>query len=262
MAPIEPRAAASPPSTFGEGDGGSRRTLTCSDAHDGVGAAVAPRAGARALDGDRPRARVAPEERRPAHVHAGRARARRCSCWSASTASSTSSSAGEVVLDPSRVAAQIVSGIGFIGGGLIFVRRDSVRGLTTAAGVWLVAAVGMAAGGWARGAGDRLDARLPARHHHLSAAGATAAALGRSRRRRCASPTTTAGACCARRSRGSRARASTSPTCSFDRDEHDRVTVAVEVRGREPLTGPGDRAGRARRRACSVHAADANADPD
>jgi putative Mg2+ transporter-C (MgtC) family protein len=40
------------------------------------------------------------------------------------------------------VAAQIVSGIGFIGAGLIFVRRDSVRGLTTAAGVWLTAAVG------------------------------------------------------------------------------------------------------------------------
>ncbi len=52
----------------------------------------------------------------------------------------------EVVLDPSRVAAQIVSGIGFIGAGLIFVRRDSVRGLTTAAGVWLTAAVGAAAG--------------------------------------------------------------------------------------------------------------------
>jgi putative Mg2+ transporter-C (MgtC) family protein len=51
-----------------------------------------------------------------------------------------------VVLDPSRVAAQIVSGIGFIGGGLIFVRRDAVRGLTTAAVIWLVAAVGMAAG--------------------------------------------------------------------------------------------------------------------
>jgi len=50
------------------------------------------------------------------------------------------------VLDPSRVAAQIVSGIGFIGGGLIFVRRDAVRGLTTAAVVWLTAAVGMAAG--------------------------------------------------------------------------------------------------------------------
>lgn len=50
-----------------------------------------------------------------------------------------------VVLDPSRVAAQIVSGIGFIGGGLIFVRRDVVRGLTTAAVVWLTAAVGMAA---------------------------------------------------------------------------------------------------------------------
>jgi putative Mg2+ transporter-C (MgtC) family protein len=51
-----------------------------------------------------------------------------------------------VVLDPSRVAAQIVSGIGFIGGGLIFVRRDNVRGLTTAAIVWLTAAVGMACG--------------------------------------------------------------------------------------------------------------------
>lgn len=55
------------------------------------------------------------------------------------------------VLDPSavdgsRVAAQIVSGIGFLGAGLIFVRRDAVRGLTTAAGVWFVAAVGMAAG--------------------------------------------------------------------------------------------------------------------
>lgn len=51
-----------------------------------------------------------------------------------------------VTLDPSRIAAQIVSGIGFIGGGLIFVRRDAVRGLTTAAVVWLTTAVGMAAG--------------------------------------------------------------------------------------------------------------------
>ncbi|WP_396794559.1 MgtC/SapB family protein [Microbispora sp. H13382] len=51
-----------------------------------------------------------------------------------------------VQLDPSRVAAQIVSGIGFIGGGLIFVRRDAVKGLTTAAAVWLTAGVGMAAG--------------------------------------------------------------------------------------------------------------------
>ena len=44
------------------------------------------------------------------------------------------------------MAAQIVSGIGFIGAGLIFVRRDSVRGLTTAASVWVTAAVGSAAG--------------------------------------------------------------------------------------------------------------------
>ncbi len=49
-------------------------------------------------------------------------------------------------VDGSRVAAQIVSGIGFLGAGLIFVRRESVQGLTTAASVWLVAAIGMAAG--------------------------------------------------------------------------------------------------------------------
>lgn len=49
-------------------------------------------------------------------------------------------------LDPSRLAAQIVSGIGFIGGGLIFVRRDDIRGLTSAATVWVAAAVGTACG--------------------------------------------------------------------------------------------------------------------
>lgn len=54
---------------------------------------------------------------------------------------------GQVVLDPSRMAAQIVTGIGFIGGGLIFVRRDAVHGLTTAAAVWVTAAIGAAAGG-------------------------------------------------------------------------------------------------------------------
>lgn len=52
-----------------------------------------------------------------------------------------------VSFDPSRVAAQVVSGIGFIGGGIIFVRRDAVRGLTTAATVWLTCAIGMASGG-------------------------------------------------------------------------------------------------------------------
>ncbi|GMA23595.1 membrane protein [Luteimicrobium album] len=52
----------------------------------------------------------------------------------------------DVGLDPSRIAAQIVSGIGFLGAGVIFVRGDGVRGLTTAASVWLSAAVGMACG--------------------------------------------------------------------------------------------------------------------
>jgi putative Mg2+ transporter-C (MgtC) family protein len=48
--------------------------------------------------------------------------------------------------DTSRVAAQIVTGIGFLGAGLIFRQGASIQGLTTAAGLWSVAAIGMAAG--------------------------------------------------------------------------------------------------------------------
>lgn len=51
---------------------------------------------------------------------------------------------GAGFVDPSRIAAQVVSGIGFLGGGVIFMRRDVVKGLTTAATIWLTAAVGMA----------------------------------------------------------------------------------------------------------------------
>lgn len=51
-----------------------------------------------------------------------------------------------VSFDPSRVAAQIVSGIGFLGAGIILVRRGSVSGLTTAAVVWGTAMIGMAVG--------------------------------------------------------------------------------------------------------------------
>lgn len=51
-----------------------------------------------------------------------------------------------VILDPSRIAAQIVSGIGFIGAGVIFVRQNAVTGLTTAASIWVTAAIGMACG--------------------------------------------------------------------------------------------------------------------
>jgi putative Mg2+ transporter-C (MgtC) family protein len=55
-------------------------------------------------------------------------------------------SAGRVVADPTRIAAQIVSGIGFLGAGAIIRQGLSVRGLTTAATLWLVAAIGMASG--------------------------------------------------------------------------------------------------------------------
>ena len=49
-------------------------------------------------------------------------------------------------IDPTRIAAQIVTGIGFIGAGTILQYRGHVRGLTTAASLWAVAAIGMAAG--------------------------------------------------------------------------------------------------------------------
>lgn len=49
--------------------------------------------------------------------------------------------------DASRVAAQIVSGIGFLGAGMIIYRKHKIHGLTTAAGVWATSGVGMAAGG-------------------------------------------------------------------------------------------------------------------
>lgn len=48
--------------------------------------------------------------------------------------------------DASRIAAQIVSGIGFLGAGVIFIKNNSVSGLTTAAGIWATAGVGMAIG--------------------------------------------------------------------------------------------------------------------
>lgn len=52
----------------------------------------------------------------------------------------------ELRLDPTRIAAQIVSGIGFLGAGMIFIQKNVVTGLTTAAGIWATAGIGMAIG--------------------------------------------------------------------------------------------------------------------
>jgi putative Mg2+ transporter-C (MgtC) family protein len=49
-------------------------------------------------------------------------------------------------IDPTRIGSTIVTGIGFLGGGIIFRTRDRVRGLTTAAGLWVAAAIGMSVG--------------------------------------------------------------------------------------------------------------------
>jgi len=54
--------------------------------------------------------------------------------------------AGQAAVDPSRVAAQVVTGIGFLGAGAIIKYGTSIRGLTTAASLWATAAIGMAAG--------------------------------------------------------------------------------------------------------------------
>lgn len=48
--------------------------------------------------------------------------------------------------DPTRIAAQIVSGVGFLGAGMIFVHKNTISGLTTAAGIWATAGIGMAIG--------------------------------------------------------------------------------------------------------------------
>lgn len=53
---------------------------------------------------------------------------------------------GSTVGDPSRIAAQVVTGIGFLGAGMIVYRKNAVHGLTTAAGVWATAGIGLACG--------------------------------------------------------------------------------------------------------------------
>lgn len=52
----------------------------------------------------------------------------------------------DISLDPSRIAANVITGISFLGAGVIFVRGVSIRGLTTAAGVWTTAGIGMSVG--------------------------------------------------------------------------------------------------------------------
>lgn len=49
-------------------------------------------------------------------------------------------------LDPSRIAAQVVTGVGFLGAGVIFMQKQTIVGLTTAAGVWATAAIGLSIG--------------------------------------------------------------------------------------------------------------------
>lgn len=53
---------------------------------------------------------------------------------------------GAGIVDPTRIAAQIITGIGFIGAGAILRKEDRIEGLTTAAGIWMTAAIGMAVG--------------------------------------------------------------------------------------------------------------------
>lgn len=54
--------------------------------------------------------------------------------------------ASHIELDPSRIAAQVVSGMGFLGAGTIIIQKQMVKGLTTAAGLWVTAAIGLVVG--------------------------------------------------------------------------------------------------------------------
>src|SRR5438128_565254 len=58
----------------------------------------------------------------------------------------TDRNATNVTVDPTRIASYVAAGIGFLGGGAILKRDDGVRGLTTAASLWVVASIGLAAG--------------------------------------------------------------------------------------------------------------------
>jgi len=49
-------------------------------------------------------------------------------------------------LDPSRIASQVVTGVGFLGAGMIFMKKQSIKGLTTAAGIWATSGIGLAIG--------------------------------------------------------------------------------------------------------------------
>ncbi len=55
-----------------------------------------------------------------------------------------SADGGKIAYDPSRIASQIVVGIGFIGAGMVILRENKIEGLTTAAGIWTTASIGMA----------------------------------------------------------------------------------------------------------------------
>ena len=68
-------------------------------------------------------------------------------CFGAAVMMLVSKYAFDAGADSARVAAQIVSGVGFLGAGMIVYRQHEVRGLTTAAGVWATAGIGMACGG-------------------------------------------------------------------------------------------------------------------
>jgi hypothetical protein len=102
-----------------------------------------------------------------------------------------------IELDPSRVAAQVVSGIGFLGAGIIITRRGAIHGLTTAAAVWESAAIGLAAGaGLLLLAAAVVACTLSVRWRSMSwSASSPRGCVARSG---CRSSTTTARGCCGR----------------------------------------------------------------
>ena len=84
---------------------------------------------------------------RAAHAYAGMRRIHACDACFRSRFDDVVGQKG-IELDPSRVAAQVISGIGFLGAGtILLLKKEVIRGLTTAAGLWTVAGIGLAVGG-------------------------------------------------------------------------------------------------------------------
>src|SRR6476661_5228775 len=100
-------------------------------------------------------------------------------CLGTSVFVSLGAATGATNVDPTRVLAQITSGIGFVGGGVILARKGLVTGVTTAAVIWVLAALGAPIGSWRASRSSRVDGGVVRASHRAYHGGHRRAAGGR-----------------------------------------------------------------------------------